>query len=312
MSANKSNGGGVLINGIMNIYKEAGYTSHDVVAKLRGIVKQKKIGHTGTLDPDAVGVLPVCFGSATKLCDLLTDKSKEYEAVMRLGVTTDTQDMSGAVVAQSPVDADVSAVEQVIMGFVGGYDQIPPMYSALKVNGKKLYELAREGREVERQPRHVDIAFIRILDVNLPEVRFLVGCSKGTYIRTLCADIGSRLGCGAAMAALKRTRVGNFRIEDAIRLSTVEELMRLNTYESYVMAPDRVFMEYESAVVNGKGENALLNGNKLCPDQLDFAHHTVFQDGDMIRVYDGSRAFKAVYTFVKNEGMFKPFKMFLG
>ncbi len=312
MSADKSNGGGVLINGIMNIYKEAGYTSHDVVAKLRGIVKQKKIGHTGTLDPDAVGVLPVCFGSATKLCDLLTDKSKEYEAVMRLGVTTDTQDMSGAVVAQSPVDADASAVEQVIMGFVGGYDQIPPMYSALKVNGKKLYELAREGREVERQPRHVDIAFIRILDINLPEVRFLVGCSKGTYIRTLCADIGSRLGCGAAMAALKRTRVGNFRIEDAIRLSTVEELMRLNTYESYVMPPDSVFMEYESAVVNRKGENALLNGNKLCPDQLDFAHHTVFQDGDMIRVYDGSRAFKAVYTFVKNEGMFKPFKMFLG
>lgn len=231
---------------------------------------------------------------------------------MRLGVTTDTQDMSGAVVAQSPVDADASAVEQVIMGFVGGYDQIPPMYSALKVNGKKLYELAREGREVERQPRHVDIAFIRILDINLPEVRFLVGCSKGTYIRTLCADIGSRLGCGAAMAALKRTRVGNFRIEDAIRLSTVEELMRLNTYESYVMPPDSVFMEYESAVVNRKGENALLNGNKLCPDQLDFAHHTVFQDGDMIRVYDGSRAFKAVYTFVKNEGMFKPFKMFLG
>ncbi len=312
MSEDKSNGGGVLINGIMNIYKEAGYTSHDVVAKLRGIVKQKKIGHTGTLDPDAVGVLPVCFGSATKLCDLLTDKSKEYEAVMRLGVTTDTQDMSGAVVAQSPVDADASAVEQVIMGFVGGYDQIPPMYSALKVNGKKLYELAREGREVERQPRHVDIAFIRILDINLPEVRFLVGCSKGTYIRTLCADIGSRLGCGAAMAALKRTRVGNFRIEDAIRLSTVEELMRLNTYESYVMPPDSVFMEYESAVVNRKGENALLNGNKLCPDQLDFAHHTVFQDGDMIRVYDGSRAFKAVYTFVKNEGMFKPFKMFLG
>ena len=222
MSADKSNGGGVLINGIMNIYKEAGYTSHDVVAKLRGIVKQKKIGHTGTLDPDAVGVLPVCFGSATKLCDLLTDKSKEYEAVMRLGVTTDTQDMSGAVVAQSPVDADASAVEQVIMGFVGGYDQIPPMYSALKVNGKKLYELAREGREVERQPRHVDIAFIRILDINLPEVRFLVGCSKGTYIRTLCADIGSRLGCGAAMAALKRTRVGNFRIEDAI----VREKMR--------------------------------------------------------------------------------------
>lgn len=301
-----------MINGIMNIYKEAGYTSHDVVAKLRSIVKQKKIGHTGTLDPDAVGVLPVCFGSATKLCDLMTDKSKEYETLMRLGVTTDTQDMSGTILAQSPVSVKASDVEQAILGFVGGYDQVPPMYSALKVNGRKLYELAREGREVERQPRHVDISFIRILDISLPEVRFLVGCSKGTYIRTLCADIGSRLGCGAAMSELKRTRVGNFQIEDAVRLSKVEELMQSGTYEDYVMPPDSIFMEYESAVVKNNAENALLNGNKLCMEQLDFAHPVFFRDGDRIRVYDGSHAFKAVYTFVKSEGKFRPFKMFLG
>ena len=146
-----------MINGIMNIYKEAGFTSHDVVAKLRGIVKQKKIGHTGTLDPDAVGVLPVCFGNATKLCDLMTDKSKEYEACMKLGVTTDTQDMSGRILTESDVNVSVADVETAIMSFVGGYEQIPPMYSALKINGKKLYELAREGKEVERQPRHVDI-----------------------------------------------------------------------------------------------------------------------------------------------------------
>ena len=167
-----------MINGIMNIYKEAGYTSHDVVARLRGIVRQKKIGHTGTLDPDAVGVLPVCFGSATKLCDMMTDKSKEYEALMRLGVTTDTQDLSGRILTESAVSVSESEVEAVVMGFVGGYEQIPPMYSALKVNGKKLYELARAGREVERQPRHVEIASIRILDMNLPEVRFVVGCSR--------------------------------------------------------------------------------------------------------------------------------------
>ncbi|MDE7321132.1 MAG: tRNA pseudouridine(55) synthase TruB [Lachnospiraceae bacterium] len=301
-----------MINGIMNIYKEAGYTSHDVVAKLRGIVRQKKIGHTGTLDPDAVGVLPVCFGSATKLCDMMTDKSKEYEALMRLGVTTDTQDMSGTILTQSPVEVGVSDVEHAIMCFVGGYDQVPPMYSALKVNGKKLYELAREGKEVERQPRHVDISFIRILDMKLPEVRFLVGCSKGTYIRTLCADIGSKIGCGAAMVQLKRTRVGNFKIEDAIRLSTVEELVRSDTYGNYVIPPDSVFMEYDSAVVNHDGQNALSNGNKLHIEQLDFAHHTFFRDGDMIRVYDGSHTFKAVYIFVKSEGMFRPFKMFLG
>lgn len=300
-----------MINGIMNIYKEAGYTSHDVVAKLRGIVRQKKIGHTGTLDPDAVGVLPVCFGSATKLCDMMTDKSKEYEALMRLGVTTDTQDLSGRILTESVVGVSENEVERAIMGFVGGYEQIPPMYSALKVNGKRLYELAREGKEVERQPRHVDIALIRILDIDLPEVRFVVGCSKGTYIRTLCADIGEKLGCGAAMAELKRTKVGNFRIKDAIRLSRVEELMQLGTYGDYVIAPDSIFTEYAGASVKCEAENALLNGNKLYPRQLDFDSRIFFSDGELIRVYNGKREFRAVYAFAKSEGVFKPFKMFL-
>ncbi len=301
-----------MINGIMNIYKEAGYTSHDVVAKLRGIVRQKKIGHTGTLDPDAVGVLPVCFGSATKLCDMMTDKSKEYEALMRLGVTTDTQDMSGRILTECAVSVGEPEVERAVMEFVGGYEQIPPMYSALKVNGKKLYELAREGKEVERQPRHVDIAYIRILAIDLPEVRFVVGCSKGTYIRTLCADIGEKLGCGAAMAQLKRTRVGSFCIEDSITIGKVEELMRLGTYGDHIIAPDAVFMEYEGAVVKCGSESALLNGNKLYPQQLDFDGRTFFVDGDMLRVYDGKREFRAVYVFVESEGLFKPFKMFLG
>lgn len=300
-----------MINGIMNIYKEAGYTSHDVVARLRGIVRQKKIGHTGTLDPDAVGVLPVCFGSATKLCDMMTDKSKEYEALMRLGVTTDTQDLSGRILTEFAVSVSESEVEAAVMGFVGGYEQIPPMYSALKVNGKKLYELARAGREVERQPRHVEIASIRILDMDLPEVRFVVGCSKGTYIRTLCADIGEKLGCGAVMAELKRTRVGSFRIEDSISLSQVEELVRLGTYGAYVIAPDSVFAQYAGAAVKCEAEKALLNGNKLYPRQLDFDSHTLLSDGDLLRVYNGRREFRGVYTFVESEGVFKPFKMFL-
>lgn len=300
-----------MINGIMNIYKEAGYTSHDVVAKLRGIVRQKKIGHTGTLDPDAVGVLPVCFGSATKLCDMMTDKSKEYEALMRLGVTTDTQDFSGKILTESIVGVSETEVEDAVMGFVGGYEQIPPMYSALKVNGKKLYELARAGKEVERQPRHIDIGYIRILGIDLPEVRFVVGCSKGTYIRTLCSDIGEKLGCGAAMAELKRTRVGDFRIEDSIRLSQVEELMRLGTYGDYVIAPDSIFSEYEGAAVKSEAEKALLNGNKLDLRQLNLDSHTFFADGDLLRVYNGRQEFKAIYTFVKSEGVFRPFKMFL-
>lgn len=300
-----------MINGIVNIYKEAGFTSHDVVAKLRGIVKQRKIGHTGTLDPDAVGVLLVCFGTATRLCDMMTDKGKEYEVCMRLGITTDTQDMSGNVLCENDVTAGETAVISAIMGFVGGYEQIPPMYSALKVNGKKLYELARQGREVERQPRRVDISKIQILEIRIPYVRFVVECSKGTYIRALCADIGERLGCGAAMESLKRTRVGTFKIEDAITLSWVEQLMASGEFENYVVPPDSVFMEYEGAAVKQEAERALLNGNKLSLGQLDLERPKGFDDGELLRVYNGKREFKAVYTFVKKENVFKPYKMFL-
>lgn len=300
-----------MINGIINIYKEAGFTSHDVVAKLRGIVGQRKIGHTGTLDPDAVGVLPVCLGNATKLCDLMTDKSKEYEACMRLGVTTDTQDMSGAVIAQKEVTADAQAVEAAVMGFMGGYEQIPPMYSALKVGGKKLYELAREGREVERQPRHVDIPCINIIEIDIPRVRFTVACSKGTYIRTLCADIGDNLGCGAAMESLKRTRVGNFKIKDALTLSEVEALVKRGDCEKIIITPDSIFMDYAGAVVKPEAQSALLNGNKLLPGQLDFEDKTFCNDGDMLRVYDTEGEFRAVYAFAGGEGCFKPYKMFL-
>ena len=285
----------------MNIYKEAGFTSHDVVAKLRGIVKQKKIGHTGTLDPDAVGVLPVCFGSATKLCDMMTDKTKEYEAIMRLGVKTDTQDLSGRVLEECKVCVSKEAVEAAIMHFVGGYEQIPPMYSALKVNGKKLYELARQGREVERQPRHVDILSINILEMNLPDVRFVVSCSKGTYIRTLCADIGDKLACGAAMAALKRTRVGSFKIEDAITLSKVQELAASGQCEDYVVAPDYIFMEYAGAVVKPEAENALANGNKLRLNQVEIKDNVYLKDGDLIRIYNGRKVFKSSVLLCKKE-----------
>lgn len=179
------------MDGVIVIRKEKGFTSHDVVAKLRGILHMKKIGHTGTLDPDAEGVLPVALGKATRLVDMITDKEKTYEAVMRLGVVTDTQDMSGTVLSQT---TELSVTEEelctVVSSFVGDYMQVPPMYSALKVNGKKLYELAREGKTVERKPRPVHFYEIEILDISFPLVRFRVTCSKGTYIRTLCHDIG--------------------------------------------------------------------------------------------------------------------------
>lgn len=192
------------MNGILNVYKEPGFTSHDVVAKLRGICKQKKIGHTGTLDPEASGVLPVCLGNATKLCDLLTDKDKEYRAVLLLGVETDTQDTTGQILAEKEVNADEEDVRSAILSFVGPYDQIPPMYSALKVNGQKLCDLARKGQVVERKSRRITIHSIEIEDISLPRVTMRVACSRGTYIRTLCHDIGQKLGCGGAMERLER------------------------------------------------------------------------------------------------------------
>ncbi|MCM1182140.1 MAG: tRNA pseudouridine(55) synthase TruB [Roseburia sp.] len=304
-----------MINGIINVYKEQGYTSHDVVARLRGIVGQRKIGHTGTLDPDAVGVLPVCLGNATGLCDMMTDKQKEYEACMRLGVTTDTQDMSGRVLSERAVTVSAGEAEAAVMRFVGGYEQLPPMYSAIKINGKKLYELAREGKEVARSPRRVEIPYIRILRMELPEICFVVGCSKGTYIRALCADIGELLGCGAAMSSLKRTRVGNFQIEDAITLNRIEELTAAGRLEEHVIRPDSVFSQYNGAVVRPEACRLLLNGNRLYAGQLVFERPEEPADGALIRVYApdpaGCGTFKAVYGFHAAEGCFKPFKMFL-
>lgn len=299
-----------MINGIINIYKEAGFTSHDVVAKLRGIVKQKKIGHTGTLDPDAVGVLPVCLGNATKLCDMLTDKSKQYEACMLLGKTTDTLDISGVVLSEKEVNVSENEVVDAVMSFVGEYDQIPPMYSAIKVNGKKLYELAREGKEIERKPRHVKIQDIEIINVNLPEITFRVSCSKGTYIRSLCADIGEKLGCGALMKSLIRTRVGGFLVENSVTLSQVEEFMTQNILDRYVVESDEVFAEYVKATTTFEGDKALSNGNKLYFKQLNIETDKKFENEEWIRVYTSDDVFTGVYSYCAQERCFKPFKMF--
>ena len=300
-------------NGIINVYKERGYTSHDVVAKLRGICKMKKIGHTGTLDPEAVGVLPVCFGSGTKLCDMLTDWDKEYIAVLRLGVVTDTQDMTGRILKQCETDKtdalDEETVRNAIMGFVGDYDQIPPMYSALKVEGKKLYELARAGKEVERKPRRVRIGEIEILSVELPLVKLRVVCSKGTYIRTLCHDIGTKLMCGGAMESLIRSRVGIFRIEDALMLEELERLRDNNNISSVIVPPDAVFKGNRAVTVNESALRMVQNGNALSPVQ--FTERIRFDDGEQVRVYDIDGRFYGIYTYHETDRRLKPYKMFL-
>lgn len=295
------------MNGILNVYKEPGFTSHDVVAKLRGICKQKKIGHTGTLDPDASGVLPVCLGNATKVCDLLTDKDKEYEAVLLLGRTTDTQDASGKTLEEKPVLAPEEQVRQAILSFVGDYDQIPPMYSALKVNGKKLCDLARAGREVERSSRRVKIHSIRIGEIELPRVRMTVSCSRGTYIRTLCHDIGGRLGCGGTMESLVRTRSGQFSLEGAKKLSELQRLAEEGLLEQELIPVDALFSDLPKAVVRPEWTRLADNGNPLKEDWLQ----EDAQGGERIRVYGPEGRFYGVYAR-KGDGAFGPVKLFLG
>lgn len=298
-----------MINGILNVYKEAGYTSHDVVAKLRGICRQKKIGHTGTLDPDAVGVLPVCLGNATRLCDMLTDKSKEYEAVLLLGKVTDTQDISGKVLEEHPVPAEEEKAVEAVLSFLGKYEQIPPMYSALKVNGKKLYELARAGKEVERAGRPVEIRQIEILSAALPEITFRVVCSKGTYIRTLCHDIGASLGCGGTMKSLKRTRVGLFTIDNALRLDELEKLAHEDRLEEQVIPVEAMFAELPSVTIQDPFRRLLENGNAFYPEQIREEREAV--DGVRVKVYDMEGRFYGIFAYSDEKGRYQPVKMFL-
>ena len=251
------------MDGVIVVYKEKGFTSHDVVAKLRGILHQRKIGHTGTLDPDAVGVLPVALGRATKLVDMITDHEKTYRAVMRLGVTTDTQDMSGTVLAERPVTAGETEIRETVLSFIGEQDQIPPMYSAVKVGGKKLYELAREGVEIERAPRRIVISEIDIETAELPLVTFTVRCSKGTYIRTLCRDIGEKLGCGAAMQELTRTAVGHLTIDKAVTLGQIQEAADAGDPERYLTPLKDVLAGMQVFACGNEHRKALVNGNAV-------------------------------------------------
>ncbi len=295
------------MDGILNVYKEKGYTSHDVVAKLRGILKQKKIGHTGTLDPEAEGVLPVCLGVATKVCDLLTDKDKTYEAVLLLGQETDTQDTSGTVLHQAELQVSEAEVESCIMSFVGAYDQIPPMYSALKVNGKKLYELAREGKVIEREARRIQIHSIRILEINLPRVRMEVTCSKGTYIRTLCHDIGLKLGCYGCMEQLLRTRVSVFPLSEAARLSEIEVWRDAGEVEQHLIQVPDLFPEYPRIQVKEEASHLVYNGNPVGSRDLQ----TALPKGQQVfLLYDHLGQFIGIFSWNQEKRRYFPEKMF--
>ncbi|NLJ96186.1 MAG: tRNA pseudouridine(55) synthase TruB [Clostridiales bacterium] len=309
-----------MISGIINMNKEKGYTSHDVVAKMRGILKMKKIGHTGTLDPDACGVLPICLGKATKVVDLIVNKDKTYEAILKLGLTTDTQDMTGQVITSCPVNVSLSQIEDAISNFVGGYDQIPPMYSALKVNGKKLYELARQGKEIERKPRRIHIHDINLLDCNLDEneVKIRVSCGKGTYIRTLIHDIGKLLGCGATMKSLVRTAVGEFDIDNALSLNQVEEYKLDGSLYNYVISVDDMFPSYPKLIVDSRYHSLIHNGNTFLQKHVDKERSSVDmallepEEGLLsFRVYDSNMTFVGIYNYDWGRGLFTVKKMFI-
>lgn len=302
-----------MINGVINVYKEPGFTSHDVVAKLRGILKQKKIGHMGTLDPNAVGVLPVCLGKATKLCDILSEKDKTYNATLLLGLDTDTQDTSGEVISKADTDSIMELsddkVFETIKSYIGDYDQIPPMFSAIKIGGEKLYNLARRGEVIERPARHCRIIDITVTKMELPRVDLHVTCSKGTYIRTLCHDIGKDLGVGGCMEKLVRTKVERFSVEDSITLKQIEEFRDNNTLEDYITPVDEMLGNYSKCIVSKGAEKLVYNGNIFTSGNtfLKMNH----EDGQIVRVYTSEGEFIGLYKFNSEKQIYKPVKMFL-
>lgn len=249
-----------ITNGIVIVDKEKGYTSHDVVNVIRKIFSTRKVGHTGTLDPDATGVLPICIGKATKVCDMLTFSDKEYEARVRLGIVTDTQDISGKVLAENNVDVTEAELQKAVNAHIGEINQIPPMYSALKVNGQKLCDLARKGIEVERKPRRITIYSAQMTDFDGTDFTLRVKCSKGTYIRTLCHDIGQMLGCGAVMTELRRISSSIFDVTSAHSLDELKALAEKNALSDVLIPIDAVFEEYPKLTVSGAVRKKVCNG----------------------------------------------------
>lgn len=276
------------MNGILNIYKPTGMTSFDVVRIIRKISNVKKVGHAGTLDPEASGVLPVCIGKATKAIDYIMDDFKIYEAELKLGVITDTYDREGKILQESEVNASEEEIILVINSFVGEIKQVPPMYSALKVNGKKLYELARAGIEIEREARPIVIYDIDIVDIKIPYVKFRVKCSKGTYIRSLCYDIGEQLKCGGMMWNLQRTATGQFHIDDAISIEDLNE----ENINKHIMPIEKAFEKNTKITIEDRFIKFLLNGVVVkdkaltCKFEIDSTYSIYNNDNDFIGIAD--------------------------
>lgn len=300
------------VEGIIVVYKEKGCTSHDVVGKVRRIIGTKKVGHTGTLDPEAEGVLPVCIGRATKIANYITEKEKEYIATIKFGVVTDTQDMTGKVISETTdFTLDKDEVTKVINSFVGEYMQTPPIYSAVKVKGKKLYEYARAGETVKIPARKVQIFDIEILEMNDDNAKIKIKCGKGTYIRSLCHDIGKKLGIGACMQDLIRTQSGIFKAEDSIKLDDLDKKVKSDKLDDVLLKTDIVFKDLKKLNVKEEGYKKLINGNILSSDDIAEGDKVKPQLNNLYAVYYDD-IFFALYKGEKENGqtVFKIEKMF--
>ena len=286
------------MDGIFNIYKEKGFTSHDVVAIVRRTIHMKKVGHTGTLDPDAEGVLPVCVGKATKLSDVIMDGRKSYRAMLRLGITTTTEDASGEVLETKAVVFDEEKIRAAVAAFIGRLEQVPPMYSAVKVNGKKLYELARKGKEIARKARTIEVYDIRIRRFLPPDrVEMDIDCSKGTYIRTLCADIGKALGCGGHMAELLRTATGSFSLENAIKLDDLKALAEQERAEDALLTMQEALRDFPVIKIAEGSTKLLYNGGKI-QEKYFTKQPKALQEDEIAAVYDFENHLVGLYTLI--------------
>lgn len=298
------------MDGIVNILKPPGMTSHDVVYYVRKHTGIKKVGHTGTLDPQAVGVLPICIGKATKISEEITGKDKVYRAVLKLGVTTDTQDAEGSVLKEKEVNISKEILCETLARFKGEISQVPPMYSAIKIKGQKLYELARKGIEVDRPARKVMIHKIDVMDIDLgrEEVLIEVICSKGTYIRTLCHDIGEKLGCGGHMQFLMRMASGPFHIEQAVTLEDFALLCKAHGIQSQLLPIDDFFAHYPRVTVKQAGEQKVVNGN-VVSEKFLHVNEKAMVKGAIYRVYNQQGKFLCLSRMIHDHNNTRQLKL---
>ena len=300
------------LEGILAVYKPAGFTSHDVVAKVRGILRMKRIGHTGTLDPQVTGVLPLCLGRATRVVEYMQELPKEYYATMQLGLATDTEDLTGQIIEQvDSVSVTKEDVQEVLNSFRGVISQVPPMYSAVKVDGKRLYELAREGKIVERKSREVTIYEIEMTDISwdgpYPEITFRALCSKGTYIRTLCVDIGRALGLPSVMAKLERTKSAGIDAEHCLNFDDIQRYMDEGTLHSHLIPVDEAIPHLPAHTVSAEKTTAAIQGQRLSYKSV--SPEVIGEEP--IRLYDTEQRFLGIFQRQLETGAIAPIKVFL-